>query len=104
MSRSTGGTSTPPRPTRGRSCSIGIRRVRIHTRISSRASRRGRHDEELELTDTGLLDGNRFFDVVVTHAKAAPDDILIEITATNHGDAPAPLHLLPHVWLRNTWA
>jgi len=75
-----------------------------YAHLVEESSRRGRHDEELELTDTGLLDGNRFFDVVVTHAKAAPDDILIEITATNHGDAPAPLHLLPHVWFRNTWS
>ena len=26
------------------------------------------------------------------------------IEATNHGPEPAPLHLLPQVWFRNTWA
>ena len=26
------------------------------------------------------------------------------ITATNHGPDPAPLHLLPQLWFRNTWA
>ena len=64
----------------------------------------GRDDREYELGDTGLLDGNRFFDVTVTYAKAAPDDVAIVIEATNHGPDPAPLHLLPQVWFRNTWA
>ena len=40
----------------------------------------------------------------VTYAKAAPDDVLMAVEATNHGPDPAPLHLLPQVWFRNTWA
>jgi hypothetical protein len=40
----------------------------------------------------------------VTYAKAAPDDVCIVVTATNHGPEPAPLHLLPQVWFRNTWS
>lgn len=58
---------------------------------------------EFQLADTGLLDDNRFFDVVTTHAKAAPDDICVTIEATNHGPDPAPLHLVPQLWFRNTW-
>jgi hypothetical protein len=65
---------------------------------------RGVDEDEYELTDTGVLDDDRFFDVEVTHAKASPSDVCIEITATNHGHAAAPLHLLPHVWFRNTWS
>jgi hypothetical protein len=64
---------------------------------------RGRDDREFELADTGVLDDNRFFDVVVTYAKAGPDDVLIVVEATNHGPDSAPLHVLPHVWFRNTW-
>ena len=64
----------------------------------------GRQEREPELSDTGALDENRFFDVQVSYAKAAPDDICVEITATNHGPDPAPLHLLPQLWFRNTWA
>ncbi|MCW2542126.1 MAG: glucosidase [Frankiales bacterium] len=66
--------------------------------------RRGRDADEYELADTGVLDDDRFFDVVVTHAKAGPDDICVEITATNCGPDPAPLDLLPQLWFRNTWA
>ena len=46
---------------------------------------------------------NRYFDVFIEYAKAAPDDILCRITAVNRADQSAPLHLLPQVWFRNTW-
>ncbi len=67
-------------------------------------AQRSRTDPELELADTGALAENRFFDVVVTHAKAGPDDVVVTITATNEGPDPAPLHLVPQLWFRNTWA
>jgi len=66
--------------------------------------RRGKQDAEFELLDTGVFAADRYCDVVVEYAKAAPDDLLIRITATNRGAEPAPLHLLPTLWFRNTWA
>src|SRR5436309_196577 len=66
--------------------------------------RRGRRDAEFELVDTGVFESDRYFDVVTEYAKAAPDDLLIRITVTNRGPDPAPLHLLPTLWCRNTWA
>jgi hypothetical protein len=62
---------------------------------------RGRGDRELEIEDTGVFERG-YWDVQAEYAKAAPDDILIRITVTNRGDA-ARLHVLPTVWLRNTW-
>jgi hypothetical protein len=67
-------------------------------------ARRSRTEPEYELLDTGVLDDDRFFDVVVTHAKASPTDVCMTVTATNHGPDPAPLHLLPQLWFRNTWS
>ncbi|MEI2825226.1 MAG: glucosidase [Dermatophilaceae bacterium] len=64
---------------------------------------RSRDEDEYELSDTGVLAEDRFFDVVVTHAKASPDDMCIRIDATNHGPDPAPLDLIPQLWFRNTW-
>lgn len=64
---------------------------------------RGKHDPEYELLDTGVFDENRYFDVFVEYAKAAPDDVLVRITAFNRGPDAAPLHLLPTLWFRNTW-
>jgi hypothetical protein len=72
-------------------------------RLLEENGRRSKQDPELELVDTGVFDEGRYFDVVVEYAKAAPDDVLIRISATNRGPQPAPLHVLPHLWFRNTW-
>jgi hypothetical protein len=65
--------------------------------------RRSRQDLEYELLDTGVFEGDRYFDVFVEYAKAAPDDILIRVTVANRGKEPASLHVLPSLWFRNTW-
>jgi hypothetical protein len=59
---------------------------------------------EFELTDTGIFDDNRYFDVFVEYAKTSPDEILIRIEAANRGSEAATLHLLPTLWFRNTWS
>ena len=69
-----------------------------------RSAERGYGDPELELSELGLLEENRFFDVVTRHVKASPFDVLVEIEVTNHGPDPAPLVVAPQVWFRNTWA
>jgi hypothetical protein len=66
--------------------------------------RRGYGDRELELTDTGVFDEQRYFDVFVEYAKASPNDILVKITIANRGPEAAPLHVLPTLWFRNTWS
>jgi hypothetical protein len=65
---------------------------------------RGKHDREFELTDTGIFDDNRYFDIFVEYAKATCEDILIRISVANRGPEPARIHLLPTVWFRNTWS
>ena len=71
--------------------------------IASNRSR-NRHEAEYELLDTGVFDGNRYFDVFVEYGKAAPDDILVRISIFNRGPDTAPLHVLPTLWFRNTWS
>ncbi|MBE9141247.1 glucosidase [Nodosilinea sp. LEGE 07088] len=66
--------------------------------------RRGREQPEFELLDTGVFDGDRYFDVFVEYAKAGPEDILIQIAVVNHGPETQTLSVLPHVWFRNTWS
>ena len=75
-----------------------------YSRLVEENQRRSRRDAEFELVDTGVFDEDRYFDVVAEYAKTAPDDLLIRITVTNRGPDPAPLHLLPTLWCRNTWA
>ena len=64
---------------------------------------RSRQEMEYELLDTGVFDGDRYFDVFVEYAKADPEDMLIRITVHNRGPEKAELHLLPTLWFRNTW-
>jgi len=66
--------------------------------------RRGRDQPEYELVDTGVFAQNRYFDVEVEYAKAAATDLVVRITATNRGPDTAPVHVLPTLWFRNTWA
>jgi hypothetical protein len=74
-----------------------------YTRLADENRRRGKQDPEFELTDTGVFDGDRYFDVFAEYAKAAPDDLLIRLTVANRSPEAATLHLLPTLWYRNTW-
>ncbi|MDQ3745983.1 MAG: glucosidase, partial [Acidobacteriota bacterium] len=65
---------------------------------------RGAQAPEYELLDTGVFDEDRYFDVFVEYAKAGPEDIVVRVEAFNRGPEDAPLHILPHLWFRNTWA
>src|SRR6185503_10619502 len=40
---------------------------------------------EFELTDTGIFDDGRYFDITIEYAKVDPEDICIRITAANRG-------------------
>jgi mannosylglycerate hydrolase MGH1-like protein/glycosyl hydrolase family 63 len=73
-------------------------------RLVTENQQRGKLSAEFELIDTGIFNDDRYFDVVVEYAKAGVDDILIRVTATNHGPEAAALHLLPTIWFRNTWS
>ncbi len=66
-------------------------------------ARRGYDEPEYELVDTGVFDDGNWFDVEVDYAKAGTDDLLMSVTVRNHGDAAAPVHVLPQLWFRNTW-
>jgi hypothetical protein len=66
--------------------------------------RRGKLDPEFELSDTGVFEGNRYFDVRATYAKASEDDILIALTIANRGGDPAAIEVMPTLWFRNTWS
>jgi hypothetical protein len=65
--------------------------------------RRTRADPPFSLLDTGVFADNRYWDVEVRYARAAPGEIHIRITAANRGAEAAVLHLLPTLWCRNTW-
>jgi Glycosyl hydrolase family 63 C-terminal domain len=65
---------------------------------------RGGLDPELELTELGVFDEGRYFDVLVEYMKDGPNDVLCEITVENRGPDPAMLRILPQLCFRNTWS
>ena len=65
--------------------------------------KRGTHDREYELLDTGLFQDNRYFDIYIEYAKAEKEDICIRIEAHNRGKDKAKLHILPQLLFRNRW-
>ncbi len=64
---------------------------------------RSRLESEYELSDTGVFDQSRYFDVEVEYAKAGPNDVLVKVHVSNRGPQPAVLHVLPQLFFRNTW-
>jgi hypothetical protein len=66
-------------------------------------ARRSKLEPEFELIDTGIFNEDKYFDVFVEYAKAAPEDICIKIEIHNRGSEAAPLRVLPTIWFRNTW-
>lgn len=67
-------------------------------------NQRGYQDREYEISDTGIFDDGRFFDIDISYAKVSEDDILITIQAHNRHTEAAKLSLLPQLWYRNTWS
>jgi hypothetical protein len=75
-----------------------------YARLLEENRTRGRQVLEFELIDTGIFEGDRYFDVFVEYAKASPEDVLIQIQVVNRGPDPAELTVLPTLWFRNTWS
>src|SRR5436190_2134969 len=67
-------------------------------------SRRGPTEPEYELVDTAVFDEDRYCGVFVECAKSSPDDVCIRIEVFNRGPEAGVLHVLPHLWFRNTWS
>src|SRR3712207_190594 len=75
-----------------------------YARLVEENRRRGRHELEYELADTGAFDDGRYFDVFAEYAKGSPDDVLVRGTIANRGPEDAPVDALPTLWFGNTWS
>ncbi len=74
-----------------------------YSRLLDENRKRGKHEPEFELIDTGIFDHDEYFDVFAEYAKQSEEDILIRYTIHNRGLADAELHILPQIWFRNNW-
>ncbi|ODV91661.1 hypothetical protein CANCADRAFT_23132 [Tortispora caseinolytica NRRL Y-17796] len=74
--------------------------------LIDKTAERSRLEPEFELIDTGLFDEDRYFDIYIEMAKNPEneEELYFRVTAHNRGPDPAPLHIIPHVWFRNTWS
>lgn len=75
-----------------------------YQQLIQESMKRSSNEPEYELWETGAFHDQNYFDIEISYAKAGPADLLIVISATNRGAEPAPLHLLPTLWFRNTWS
>ena len=74
-----------------------------YEKLRAMARAAGRDAHEPELMDTGIFEGDRYFDVQVEYAKGDTDDLLVRYTITNRGPDSHALEILPSFWFRNTW-
>ena len=72
--------------------------------LLSESRKRGRLDPEFELTDTGIFDHDKYFDIYTEYAKRDANDVFIRVTIENRGPEAKTLYLLPSLWFRNTWS
>ncbi|RAV99467.1 MGH1-like glycoside hydrolase domain-containing protein [Pseudochryseolinea flava] len=75
-----------------------------YSKLVEENRRRGKHEPEYEIMDTGIFSDNKYFDVFISYAKADEDDILISLSIYNRGKDTASLNVLPQIWFRNTWS
>ena len=80
-------------------------------RVPVRAARRreraraAKLEPEFELLDTGIFDDDRYWEITVDYAKAAPEDMLRPGHASaTPGPETATIDVLPTLWFRNTWS
>jgi len=73
--------------------------------LIARNAKRTKTEKEYNLIDTGIFDEDRYWDIFIETAKETEEEeeLLFRITVYNRGPDPAPLHIIPHVWFRNTW-
>ena len=75
-----------------------------YSRLCAENARRGKKDPEFELVDTGVFDGDRYWQIEADYAKATPRDLCLRLRVRNAGPETAELHILPTLWFRNRWS
>lgn len=67
-------------------------------------AKRTKAEPEYTLLDSGVFEEDRYWDIFIETAKDDAEELLFRVTAYNRGPEPAPLHIVPQVWFRNTWS
>lgn len=74
--------------------------------LKTENAKRTKQDKEYQILDTSCFDDDKYWDITIETAKDDddPDELLFRVTAWNRGPEPKPIHIVPHMWFRNTWA
>ncbi|MBS1830464.1 MAG: glucosidase [Acidobacteria bacterium] len=75
-----------------------------YARLVEENRRRGKDAAEFELIDTGIFADDRYSDIFIEYTQHPSEGILGRVSVHNRGPEPARLHVLPHLWFRNTWS
>ena len=75
-----------------------------YAQLRQENAKRTKDEPEFELVDTGIFDGDRYWQITANYAKSAPDDVSVRIELRNAGPDPTELHVLPTLWFRNRWS
>ncbi len=75
-----------------------------YEQLKKENKRRSIFEEEYELLDTGIFNGENYFDITITYAKIDHEDICILIEVNNRSTNSAPFTLLPTLWYRKQWS
>ena len=75
-----------------------------YAKLVDRNGARSRKEREYELLDTGIFDKDEYYDLFLEYAKNSEQDFLLSCTAVDRGKKEANLHILPTIWMRNTWS
>jgi hypothetical protein len=75
-----------------------------YARLRQENAKRGKNEPEFELVDTGIFEGNRYWQITADYAKATPDNVCMRLSVRNAGPDSAELHVLPTLWFRNRWS
>jgi hypothetical protein len=65
--------------------------------------RRGPDEAEYGIEDTGAFENGMYWDVETAVAKRSPSDLCWRLRVTNNSSEEQSIHLLPSVWMRNSW-
>ncbi|MCB1107228.1 MAG: glucosidase, partial [Chlamydiia bacterium] len=74
-----------------------------YERLAEENRRRSVEDKEFELTDTGIFEENRYFDIHIEYAKGGRDDLCVKIDIHNRSAHEESIHVIPQLIFRNTW-
>ncbi len=74
-----------------------------YSKLVDENKKRSKLEPEYELLDTGIFEGNKYFDVYITYAKYTRQDIGIKIEIINRSKTTAPITVLPTLWFYNRW-